>query len=232
MSENYLPHPPEVLLILGTDASGKNHVTNFITEEMKKRGYETEKRDGWFSKKPSDVVSSEGKGPMELMKEKVFLTTFPFTKYLMPALLYFLLRGDLAKFQKSTKKVIVISHTALRILVFYLGHVCLREENIPMPRYLDKILKEIVPRTGVKSIVLDIADEIRKKRIRRRMESGNADNFDLYMAKDRERSERIDSFLVWLGKKYLNAVVIENNDPDDATLFSEISAAFARFRTS
>jgi len=47
----------------------------------------------------------------------------------------------------------------------------------------------------------------------------------------RERSERIESFLVWLGRRYLNAVVIENNDLDDAELTLRIQAAFDRFES-
>ncbi|MGE0087515.1 MAG: hypothetical protein AB7S75_24160 [Desulfococcaceae bacterium] len=225
-----LLHVPDVLLILGTDASGKNHVTNFIVNELGKAGYEVEKREGWFSKEPGDAVSSEGKGWFDLMKEKVFLATFPLTKHLMPVLLFFLLQNDLKRFRKSHKKIIVISHTALRVLAFWLGHRFEREEDIRLPGFLDRVLKNIIPVTGTKTIVLDIDHEIRKKRIRKRRESGNADNFDLYMAKDSLRAERIENFLIWLGKNRLNAVIIENNDLDDNALFRGIFRAFCIFQ--
>ncbi len=224
-----LPQAPDVLLILGTDASGKNHVTNFIADLMEKAGYEVEKREGWFSKYPSNVISSEGKGWFDLMKENLFLATFPLTKSLIPVLLFFLLEGDLKRFRKSHKKIIVISHTTLRILAFWLGHRFEREEDIRLPVFLDRVLKNIIPITGTKTIVLDIADEIRKKRICKRRESGKADNFDLYMAKDGLRSERIESFLIWLGETRLNAVIIENNDLDNAALFRETDRAFRYF---
>jgi len=220
---------PDLVLILGTDASGKNHVTNFIADMMEKAGYEAEKRDGWFSQKNSDVVSSEGKGWFDLTKENVFLATFPLTKYFMPFLLVFLLHCDLKRFRKSSRKTIVISHTALRILAFWLGHRFEKQEDIRLPGFLDRVLRNILPITGAKTIVLDIADEIRKKRIGTRLKSGNADNFDLYMAKDGRRSERIENFLIWLGKTYLHAMIIENNDLADADLFREVSNAFRQF---
>ncbi|MEZ4528169.1 MAG: hypothetical protein R2941_19840, partial [Desulfobacterales bacterium] len=208
------------------DASGKNHVTNFIANRMEKAGHSVEKREGWFSGKSSDVISTEGKGWFALTKEKMFLATFPLTKCLMPPLLAFLLRADLKRFRKSHKNIIVISHTALRILAFYLGHAFETEEDVRIPLFLDRVLKNILPVTGAKTIVLDIADQTRKKRIRKRLESGNADNFDHYMAKDGERSERIENFLIWLGKTYLNALIVENNDLDDAALFRALAPCF------
>ncbi len=75
-------------------------------------------------------------------------------------------------------------------------------------------------------IVPDIADQIRKQRIRKRLESGNADNFDRYLAKDGAHSERIENFLIRLGKTYLNAAIIENCDLDDAALFRALAPCF------
>lgn len=50
--------PPATLLILGTDASGKNYVANFITEIIENSGFETEKRDGWLSAGPTQIEST------------------------------------------------------------------------------------------------------------------------------------------------------------------------------
>ena len=69
--------PPDILLIIGTDASGKNHVANFVNDMYEKSGYGIEKRDGWFSAEASDVVSSEDKGFFSLLKEKIFLSSVP-----------------------------------------------------------------------------------------------------------------------------------------------------------
>lgn len=220
---------PEVLLILGTDASGKNHVANFITDVMKKSGHELEKRDGWFFKKATDITTSEDKSRLDLLKETVFLCVFPFFRFLFPFLLFTLIKIDLRLFGKSDKKIIVISHTGLRILAFTLGHVYASTENIRVPRYLDKALREIARATNAKTIVLDIDDEIRKNRVAKRMAAGRADNFDRYMAGDGIRSERIESFLVWLGVKYLGAVKIENNDLTDDELLHHIGRAFDEF---
>ncbi len=232
MKNVYLNLPPNTLLILGTDASGKNHITNLITCLLEQSGYGVEKREGWFSEKASDAVSSEDKGFIALLIEKVFLTTFPLTQYMMPFLLTLLIKRDLNKFVKTgktDKKVIVISHSALRVLAFYLGHQFYCEEKIKMPHYLKIALKAIRPTTLAKTIVLDIAPEIRNQRIAHRAKQGKVDNFDRYMAQDTIRSERIESFLVWLAKNYLDAVIIENNDLNDAELAKQIQAAFYKF---
>ncbi len=218
---------PGVLLILGTDASGKNYVANVIVDIMEKSGRTIDKRDGWFYKKAAtDLTSSEDKGFLDLAKEKAFISLFPFVKFTFPRLLTFLVNRDLKKFERGDDNVVVISHTALRILAFYMGHVFDREETIRLPKCLDKALKKMAPATGAMTIVLDIDDEIRKNRIRLREMDGKMDNFDHYMAKDGERSERIEHFLVWLATTYLNAVVIENNDLNNEELTAEIYKAF------
>ncbi len=221
---------PDILLILGTDASGKNYVANLIADILEKSGQGFEKRDGWFSNKAANIISSEDKTQIDLLKEKIFLSTFHLTKFLIPFLINLLIKKDLRKFKKSGKKIIVISHTGFRILAFYLGHIYDCKENIRLPRYLDRTLRSVLTVTGSKTIVLDIADKVRQKRIAKRAASGKADNFDKYMAKDNIRSERIESFLVWLAETYLNAVKIENDDLNDEELSFQIYQAFYEFQ--
>jgi len=228
-----LKRPPDTLLILGTDASGKNHITNLLVQLLEKAGYQVEKREGWLAEKASKAISSEDKGFVSLLIEKIFLTTFPLTQYGLPFLLTVLLKRDVKRFVKrgsTAKKVIVISHTALRVLAFYLGHRFDKEDQIRIPPYLEIVLKSLLPATQAKTLVLDIAPEIRHQRIALRAQQGKVDNFDRYMARDTERSERIESFLVWLGYRYLNAVVIENNDLSDRELADQVQAAFDGFK--
>lgn len=222
-------NPPETILLLGTDASGKNHVANFMADMIEASGHSVEKRDGWLSKKAADIVSSEDKSTLDLMKEQAFIAAFAVTKSLIPLLAGLLVKLDLIRFRRSNRRIIVIGHHAFRVLAFYLGHVCRKEEEIFIPLYLDRILRTIVPATGVKSIVLDIDDRIRKQRIARRKAEGKADVFDRYMAEDGVRSERIEYYLVWLSRRYLSAYVLENNDLDKRELAEEINRAFMAF---
>jgi len=94
--------------------------------------------------------------------------------------------------------------------------------------------KNQIPKTSLlldkikKSIYIELIlvfPEIRHHRIAHRAKHGNIDNFDRYMAQDTIRSERIESFLVWLAKNYLDAEIIENNDLNDAELAKLIEAA-------
>lgn len=224
--------PPDTLLIIGTDAAGKDYIADFITRTLQAAGHLVEKRQGGFSKPSTDTVTSENKGFLDLFKEKTFLATFRYNQVLLPYMLTGIIRKDLRRFEKSPDKLIVISHTPLRLLAFYLGHRFSEIHRIRIPKPLDRALRSILPVTGAKTIVLDIADHIRKGRIARRMSSGTVDNFDRYMAEDEVRSERIEAFLVWLARKYLNAVVIENNDLEDADLSDAVCAAFSLFRNS
>ncbi len=221
--------PPGVLLILGTDASGKNYVANYIADILDHCGHLNEKRDGAFSKQAEELVSSEDKGTFALFKEKAFLTLFPYIRFLLPPLVSFLIRQDLKRFQPSKNKVLVISHTPIRILAFYLGHQFKDPSDIRLPRYLESALSAIAPTTRAKTLVLDISPHIRQARISKRIQAGKVDNFDRYMAGDIERSERIERFLVWIGEQYLGAVTLLNDDLDEADLSAEIYKAFCGF---
>lgn len=224
------PHPPNPLLILGTDASGKNHIANFIAQMLESSGFKVEKRESGFSSAVTNAESSEDKGPLALLKEKVFILTFPINKYILPFLITFLILIDLKKYSPSEKISIVISHTPIRVLTFYLGHIFHREQDIRLPLFLEKALKAILSKTLAKTIVLDIDDSVRKARIAKRTHRGKVDYFDRYMANDGVRSERIENFLVWISIRYLNAVKIDNNDLTDAELEIEIRKAFQKFQ--
>lgn len=214
---------PEVLVILGTDAAGKNHVADVVARALARSGRRVELREGWFSKPPTPVEAE--KGALSLFQEQLFLSTFGINRYLIPSLITLLVKRDLRRFRKPDHPLIVVSHTGLRILAFYLGHRFRRLEDIRMPAFLDLTLRALLPVTRAKAIVLDIDDHIRRQRIARRTRGGDVDPFDRYMARDSARSERIENIMVWLGQTYLNAFRIENNDLDEAELTGEVFRA-------
>lgn len=214
---------PEVLVILGTDAAGKNHVAEALASMLARSGRRVELREGWFSKIPTAAEAE--KSALSLFQEQLFLSTFGINQYLIPSLIALLIKRDLRRFRKPDHPLIVVSHTGLRILAFYLGHRFRRIDDIRMPAFLDLALRTILPVTRAKAIVLDIEDHIRRQRIARRTRGGDVDPFDRYMARDSVRSERIESIMVWLGRTYLNAVKIENNDLSEAELRDEVLRA-------
>ncbi len=214
---------PEVLVILGTDAAGKNHVAEALASMLAHFGRRVELREGWFSKTPTAAEAE--KGALSLFQEQLFLSTFGVNQYLIPSLIALLVKRDLRRFQKPDHPLIVVSHTGLRILAFYLGHRFRRIDDIRIPAFLDLALRAILPVTHAKAIVLDIEDHIRRQRIAHRARGGGVDPFDRYMARDSARSERIESIMVWLGRTYLNAVKIENNDLSEAELRDEVLRA-------
>lgn len=228
-----IDHPiPDTLLILGTDAAGKDYVAQFIVRQWQQAGYQVEKRAGWFSAPATDAQSSsERKGRLKRLREQMFLSGFPFTRALIPLLLPALIAWDLRRFRWPGHPLLIASHTALRLLAFYLGHRPALATDLRLSPALERALRAIVPATRAAVLVLDIDDAVRRRRIAQRIQSGTVDPFDRYMLRDGRRSERIERCLVELATTYLGAIKIENNDLDDAALAREIARALARFRS-
>jgi hypothetical protein len=210
-----LPPPPPVLLILGTDAAGKDYVTDFLIRRWQARGYSLEKRAGAFAAAPVDArSSSERKGRWGRFQEQGFLTLFPLIRPLTPYLAQKLLARDQQRFRPSDRPVVVVSHTALRLLAFAYGPIL---PPPPLSPALAQALHALQATTSPTVIVLDIDPAIRQQRIAARVQQGTVDPFDQYMQADRERAERIERYLVTLAMEHLQAGVIENNDlADDA----------------
>ena len=133
----------------------------------------------------------------------------------------YLIRRDLRRFRRPAHgSIIVVSHTAIRMLAFAYSHIFDRVEDIKMPSVVECSLRDLVLATQARTIVLDIDQEVRNSRMNERLRRGTADNFDRYMGKDPSRSERIENFLVWICMTYLDAVRVENNNLSDAELLA------------
>lgn len=210
-----LPPPPPVLLILGTDAAGKDYVANFLIRRWQAMGYRMEKRAGAFAAPAvDDRSSSERKGRWGRFQEQGFLTLFPLIRPLTPYLAQKLLARDQQRFRPSNRPVVVVSHTALRLLAFAYGPLL---PPLPLSPALIQTLHALQATTHATVIVLDIDPAIRQQRIAARVQQGTVDPFDQYMQADHERAERIERYLVTLAMEHLQARVIENNNlADDA----------------
>jgi thymidylate kinase len=219
--------PPQLLLILGVDGSGKNHVANVLEGMLKGAGYQIEKRAGGFSSPVTLALTSEDKGQWALWKERIFLWSFPLLRGLVLTIATLWIRRDLQRYPKSPLPTLIISHSPLRLIAFYLGHRYHTLEQIRLPLALERLLQSIPQRTGATTIVLDIEPQIRRQRVAQRLTNGTADYLDRYMAKPEHQdlSERIEASLVWLAQRYLAASVIENNDLSPAELSEQIQKA-------
>lgn len=221
-----LPPPPPVLLILGTDAAGKDYVADFLIRRWQAAGHILEKRAGGFSAPIIDArSSSERKGRWGRFREQVFLNLFPLLRPLIPNIVRWLLERDLRRFRPSALSQVVVSHTVLRLLAFTLGQR--RESEIALVRCsaLADVLRTVVPTTKAVVVVLDIDPNLRHRRIQHRIQNGTVDPFDRYMVADPQRAEQIEACLVALATRYLNATVIANNDLDEASLEAALTQA-------
>ncbi|WP_163336327.1 hypothetical protein [Desulfopila sp. IMCC35008] len=222
-----LPVSPFTILIVGTDASGKDHVANVVTGMIDSMGGTVEKRKRYLSGRRTSEESSTEKRVSELFLEKSFLTLYPLFSFLMPWCMNVLLKKDLARFNSPGQNCVVIGHNCLRGLAFYWGHRYTTTTQITMSPALKSTLARLNSLHGLHTIVLDVDDGLRRERIAKRELLGEADYFDRYMAENGKLSERIESFLVWLTVNYLGATLIENNNLSDRELRTAVMAGIA-----
>ena len=217
---------PPLLLILGTDLAGKDHCANVVADAAASAGITVERRRGAFSGRPAQNRTSEHKSLSALSLERLFLATLPLHCRLLPYVTAWLILLDLRRFsQPQGISVLVVSHAALRLLAFALGHRFERTEQIQLPAVTRRALEAIIPATAAVTVALDIDHRVREKRVAERARRGTIDHFDSYMASDPARSERIEQFLVWIGQTFLNAITIVNNDLSDAELLAHLHGA-------
>lgn len=218
-----LPPPPPVLVILGTDAAGKDHVADFLIQRWEALGHAVEKRAGSFSAVSVDRrSSSDRKGAFDRALELLFLTFFPVLRPLLAIVLPLMIRRDLRRFQRPDHPVLVVSHTALRLLAF---SEAWRPSSTGIPRPSVSSLAQELRETGAKFLMLTLAPSIREQRIQRRMDNLTADPFDRLMVRDPQLANRFQRHFTALAVDSLKARVIENNNLSSAALERELVRA-------
>ncbi|MEM1181381.1 MAG: hypothetical protein AAGM22_23765 [Acidobacteriota bacterium] len=212
---------PQTLVLLGTDAAGKNHVARVWVDRLTELGRAPAVQEGWLSSTPAPPRDDDDKSVASHLAEALFLRVFPLIAWAMPTVLHGLLRRDLRRFPRDRQNRLVVSHSVLRILAFCLG--ARGRSQIP-PRSASAV--EAFRRgSGAVFIVLDVDHEVRRRRIEDRVSRDDADPFDRYMLADAERSERIEACLVQLATQHLGAHLIVNNNLDDGALWRELETA-------
>ena len=218
---------PDTILLLGTDASGKNHVAGLWANKLKELGCDFVVREGALCGPVAERSGHGDKGRLSLMMERGFIFFFPLMKWMVPAVLTLLLYWDALRFKPPKHRLLVVSHSALRILAFYLGQSERYERSKTLPVWLEKAIVRVQEVSKAMVIVLDVDDETRQQRIENRLREGSIDPFDRFMAADSERSERIEACLVAITMRYYQAHLVENNDLSDEALWEEFRRACA-----
>lgn len=216
------PFPP-VLLVLGTDMAGKDQFANVVADAALHAGLLVERRRGGFSAVSNRRRTSEGKGWFRLAGEWLFLRTLPLHLRLLPYLTALMLLADLRRFHlPPDRMVLVVSHTAIRMLAFALGHLYHDAAAVRLPTLVQRALERVGPTTKTCVLVLDIDHRIRAERMAERARRGTLDWFDRYLGQDPDRLERIEAILVWIGERWLHARKVENNNLSDAELLRHL----------
>ena len=217
------PPPPPVLLILGTDAVGKDHVADFLIQRWEALGHRVEKRAGSFSEVVADKrSSSDRKGALGRAMELLFLTFFPLLRPLLAIVLPLMIRRDIRRFQRPDHPVLIVSHTALRLLAF---SEAWRPSKSGNPRPSVTALARELAETGATFLMLTLAPSIREQRIQRRVDNLTSDPFDRLMVRDPQLANRFQQQFMTLAVNSLGARVIENNDLDPDALERELIRA-------
>lgn len=221
---------PQTVLLLGTDASGKNHVAHAWLARYQSYGVQASVSEGWLSSAPVDHTNDHAeKSWSSRTTEKLFLWLFPLMTWCLPTIVAWLMRRDARKF--STRQCddathrIVVSHSALRVLAFCLGQRREFIQSRTLAPHLRRAVSELVEHSRAVVIVLDIDDATRRKRLQQRCLEGSADPFDRFMLADSHRSENIEDSLVWLAQQLMGAEVIVNDDLSDAELWAAFESA-------
>lgn len=218
---------PLVVLVLGTDASGKDYVAELMRAVLAGRGLILEKRRGWFSAQACDRPSSEDKHPFRLILERLFLLFHPILRGVLPPSLAWAIDADRVMFRLARRAdVLVVSHTPLRLLAFDLGH----GRDRGAPRSVVRALAALRAVVDLRTLVLDTDTEVRARRIRDRNTQGRADHFDRYMAAHPDRSENVAQALLRLARTHLDATVIQNNAPGPDSLRVDLESLWPDLR--
>ncbi|MBM9606060.1 hypothetical protein [Desulfopila inferna] len=203
---------PDIILIVGIDAAGKDHLAKIAQRLIRERGGCAEKRKNLLSGSKAAENTSGAKTALVLFLERAFLVLLPFFGFLLPRILTVLLQRDLRKFKTPGEKLIIIGHRYLRGLAIYWALRYPRKDLIPLPQGLTATLAEMRTIPSFHTIVLSVDQIIRKRRITKRRTLGEADVFDRYMEENPEVAKHTEDILVWLTRQFLGAQLIVNND--------------------
>lgn len=214
---------PRTIVLLGTDASGKNHVARVWAQRMTELGLAPILQEGWLGSAPVAPDLDEAKSWFSHLAERTFLFVYPWIAWGMPFALNLLIHRDIRRFPADDRRRLVVSHSALRILAFCLGA---RGHGIDtLSESTRHAVRELYKRSRALVIVLDVDHEVRRRRIEARVAEADADPFDRFMLADPVRSERIEACLVGLAVEHMDAHLIINNSLGDEALWAQLKEA-------
>jgi hypothetical protein len=200
------------VLILGTDAAGKDHVARLIQAHLQGMGAFPEKRRGWLSAPACEADSSEHKGPGRLFAERLFLRIYPLIAWVLPPALTLCILADVLIYRTLRRgPTMLVSHTALRLLAFHMGH----DDAFRMPAHLGKALATLRG-LGLQTLFVTTEREVRLGRIHDRIRRDKVDHFDLYMVRRPRHGERVTDALERIAVDFLHAHTIRNDAHGDA----------------
>jgi hypothetical protein len=217
---------PNLVLILGTDASGKDHVARLVLAHLQGAGAIPEKRRGWLSAPACAADSSEHKGPGRLFAERLFLRIYPLIAWTLPMALTLCILADALIYRLLRRKpVMVVSHTALRLLAFHMGH----DDAFRMPPHLGKALATLRG-LGLQTLFVTTERHVRLGRIHDRIRRDKVDHFDLYMARRPRHGERVTDALERIAVEHLQARTIRNDAHGDEHIAAALDEIWPEVR--
>ena len=219
---------PRLVLILGTDASGKDHVARLALAHLQGAGVCLEKRRGWLSAPACAADSSEHKGPARLFAERLFLRIYPLIAWALPTALTMCILADVRTYRLLRRRpVMLVSHTALRLLAFHMGH----DDAFRMPAHLGKALATLRGQ-GLQTLFVTTERDVRLGRIHDRIRRDKVDHFDLYMARRPRHGERVTDALERIAVEHLRARTIPNDAHGDEHIAAALEEIWPKTRKS
>lgn len=214
------------ILILGTDAAGKNYLGQLLFQKIRATGMPCAFRERRLSAADNGGEEKD-KSAISHLAERVFISAYPLLSPILPYVVNGLITLDLALLKATHHSQIIVSHNALRLAAFNLGHKYQNEDDLVVPSATERLLKQLKSALNGDVVVLDVSHETRLKRVKKRGESSDA--FDDYLTTRPELSERIEAYMIHLACTYLDASLIENNDLEEHELLTAVGKASNHF---
>jgi hypothetical protein len=232
--EPYKTHTtiPDVVLFLGLDAAGKDHVANILTDMIEETGKAVEKRRSFLCGRRSFTKDSSKKTLVAMVRQKLFLSFHgPFAPF-VPPVLNWLLKRDISKYAPPQSKLVVVGHHAIKALAFSLAKTCHGSQDFAISPSIENTLRQLREKTKAHVVMVEVDPRIRAQRIKRRIEAGCYNDIDLFISRQPMQAKRIEEKLSYVAREILGGVRLVNNNLPDAQLKTALIEGFVTTQPS
>lgn len=217
-----------MVLFLGMDAAGKDHIANILTGMIEERGLTVEKRRSFFCGRRSVTKDSSKKTIFAKIRQKLFLSLHgPFAPFVPPALNW-LMQRDVRHFVPPKSKLVVVGHHPIKALGFYLAQTGRGSQDFTIPRQIEKTLRQMNRKTNAHVVMVDVDEKIRAQRVAQRIKAGQCNDLDLFIQHHPKQAKLIEEKMIYVAQEIFGGVRLTNNNLSLDEIKEQLFDGFAR----